>query len=80
MMSAKKMIETYVRFGLDEATWNMFYQMRNHDLISYDAWVKFCETCKGYELAGELEDTIIDTANNNKVMYVIDENGFWVKA
>lgn len=81
MMSVKKMIELYVNYGLDQDTWDMLYKMRCHDLISYDNWVKFYETCKGWEFNPDDNGlTIIDTDKDNKVVYKQDKDGFYVKA
>ena len=81
MMSVKKMIELYVNYGLDQDTWEMLYEMRCHDLISYDNWMKFADTCKGWEFNPDDNGlTIIDTDKDNKVVYKQDENGFYVKA
>ena len=81
MMSVKKMIELYVSYGLDTETWEMLYKMRCHDLISYDNWTKFYETCKGWEFNDEDNGaTIIDTCNDNKLVYKRNEDGFYVKA
>ena len=73
MMSVKKMVETYVRFECSEETWNMFYMMHMHDLISYDNWKKFYEKCKGWYVT---EDGIHDVDNDDKLVYIRDDNGF----
>ena len=79
MLSVKKMIDIYVNHGLSEETWRMLYNMSWHNLISYDAWERFCNTCRGYEFDEGDGTTIIDTANDCKVVYKTDENGFWKK-
>ena len=79
VVSVKAMVETYVNFELDEKTWVMFYNMRCHDLISHDTWTKFYTKCKGWTLTDNGE-AVIDTDNDNKILYKRDSNGFLVKA
>ena len=79
VMSVKAMIETYVNFELDEDTWDMFYNMKSHNLISYDTWEAFYNKCKGWVIA-DSGDAVIDTANNDKVIYIRDSEGYLVKA
>lgn len=76
MLSAKKMIETYITYGLDKATWNMFYEMRCHDLVSYEAYDKFYDTC--VDMRYNEDETQILDANGN-ILYQIDEQGYMVK-
>lgn len=78
-MSVNKMINLYVTYGLDEETWEMLYRMTCHNLISSENWAKFQETCKGYQFSDGDGTKIIDTCNNDKVVYVTDESGYWVK-
>ena len=79
VMSVKAMIETYVNFELDEDTWEMFYNMKFHNLISYDTWEAFYNKCKGWVM-DDSGDAVIDTANNDKVIYIRDSEGYLVKA
>ena len=79
VMSVKAMIETYVNFELSEETWEMFINMRCHYLISYDTWMAFCNKCKGWAMA-DSGDAVIDTDNNDKIVYIRDSEGFLVKA
>ena len=79
VMSVKAMVETYVNFELSEDTWKMFYDMKFHNLISYDAWLAFENKCKGWVL-NDNGDAIIDTDNDNKIIYKRDSRGFLVKA
>ena len=78
VISVKSMIVTYIRYGLDDRTWEMFYNMRCHDLITYDDWMKFAETCSGFSFSEDAR-TIIDINKGDKVLYTLDEQGFWVK-
>ena len=78
VMSVKSMIETYVNFELGENTWNMFYQMTIHKLISFETWRQFVTKCKGWVLSDD-GGAIIDS-NNNMIIYKRDERGFLVKA
>ena len=79
VMNVKSMIETYVNFELSEDTWNMFLQMANHDLISYETWTKFFMKCKGWVLSDD-GDAVIDFGNNDMIVYKRNELGFLVKA
>lgn len=79
VMSVKSMIETYVNYGLDNTTWEMLYNMSCHNLISYDDWMKFANTCGGWQFDDDNGLTIIDTNDDCKVVYEADENGYWVK-
>ena len=79
IMNVKSMIETYVKFELSEDTWNMFYQMANHDLISFETWNKFFMKCRGWVLSDD-GDAIIDSDNNNMIVYKRDAFGYLVKA
>ena len=79
VMSVKSMIETYVKFELSEDTWNMFLQMANHDLISYETWTNFFMKCKGWVLSDN-GDAVIDFDNNDMIVYKRNEYGQLVKA
>ena len=79
VMNVKSMIETYVNFELSEDTWNMFLQMANHDLISCETWTKFFMKCKGWVLSDD-GDAIIDSDNNDMIVYKRDDSGRLVKA
>lgn len=79
VISVNSMIETYVSYGLDEETWEMFYKMRCHNLISNDVWGRFNNTCKGWQFGPDNGLTIIDSENNGKIIYITDENGFYKK-
>lgn len=79
VMSVKSMIETYVNFELSEDTWNMFHQMAIHNLISYEIWNKFFLKCKGWVMSDD-GDAVIDSDNNDMIVYKRDETGFLVKA
>ena len=79
VMSVESMIETYVKFELSEDTWNMFLQMANHDLISYETWTKFFMKCKGWVLSND-GDAVIDFDNNDMIVYKRDDFGHLVKA
>lgn len=76
MLSAKKMIDTYITYGLDKATWNMFYEMRCHDLVTREAYNKFYETCTDMRYNDD-ETKIID--GNGKVLYEMDDQGYMIK-
>ena len=78
IMTVKSMIETYVNFELSEDTWNMFYQMASHNLISFETWEKFFVKCKSWVLSDD-GDAIIDY-ETNMIVYKRDESGFLVKA
>lgn len=79
VITVKSMIETYVNYGLEESTWEMFYNMRCHNLISNEDWNRFYETCKGWQYDEGIGHTIIDTARDCKVVYKMDEQGFYEK-
>ena len=79
VMSVKAMIETYVNFELNEDTWDMFYNMSCHNLISYDTWKAFYNKCKGWVMT-DSGNAVIDTANDDKVIYIRDGEGYLVKA
>lgn len=79
VMSVNSMIETYVNFELSEDTWNMFLQMANHDLISYETWTKFFMKCKGWVLSDD-GAAVIDFDNNDMIVYKRDDFGHLVKA
>ena len=79
VMSVKAMIETYINFELSENTWEMFYNMNCHNLISYDTWTAFYNKCKGWVLTDN-GDAVIDTDNEDKIIYKRDKDGFLVKA
>lgn len=76
MMSVKAMIELYLRYNIDENTWDMLYQMRCHELISYENWKKFYETCKDWAF-DESGDNVVDAEGNE--LYHYGEDGFLVK-
>ena len=76
MMSVKAMVELYLLHSLDEHTWNMLLQMSQHELISYENWKKFYETCKDW-VFDESGDNVVDAEGNK--LYHYDENGFLVK-
>ena len=77
VMSVKSMIETYVNFELSEDTWDMFYQMSTHNLISFETWNQFFTKCKSWVITDD-GDAIIDY-DNNMIVYKRDELGFLVK-
>ena len=79
VMSVNSMIETYVNFGLSEDTWDMFYQMAAHDLISSETWNKFFMNCRGWVLSDD-GDAVIDSDNGDMIVYKRDELGYLVKA
>lgn len=79
VMSVKAMVETYINFELSEDTWEMFYNMRSHNLISEDTWTAFYNKCKGWFLTDN-GDAVIDTNNDEKIIYKRDSDGFLVKA
>lgn len=79
IMTVQSMIETYVKFELSEDTWNMFLEMANHDLISYETWTKFFMKCKGWVLSYN-GDSVIDFDNNDMIVYKRNEFGVLVKA
>ena len=79
IMSVKQLVETYIKFELSENTWEMFYNMSCHNLISYNTWTAFYNKCKGWVLTDN-GDAIIDTNNDDKIIYKRDNNGFLVKA
>ena len=79
VMTVESMIETYVKFGLSEDTWNMFLQMATHDLISYGTWTKFFMKTKGWVLSYD-GDTVIDFDNDVMIVYKRDNTGHLVKA
>lgn len=79
VMSVKSMIETYVYFELSVDTWNMFHQMVSHNLISFETWNKFFMKCKGWTMSDN-GDAVIDSDNNDMIVYKRDEFGFLVKA
>lgn len=79
VMSVKAMVETYINFELSDETWEMFYNMHCHNLISYDTWTAFYKKCKGWVLTDN-GDAVVDMDNDNKVIYKRDNDGFLVKA
>ena len=79
VMNVKSMIETYVNFELSEDTWNMFYQMAIHNLISLETWNEFFIKCIGWYMSDD-GDAIIDSCNNNMIVYKRDDSGYLVKA
>lgn len=74
MMSVKKMIDLYVRYDVDECTWDMLYNMTCHGLISRDNWIKFSNICSGWVLDGT---SIRD--QDGLLVYRIGEDGCWHK-
>ena len=78
IMTVKSMIETYVNFELSVETWEMFYQMANHNLISSETWNKFFMKCKSWTMSDD-GDSVIDY-DTNMIVYKRDELGFLVKA
>lgn len=78
VMSVKSMIETYVNFELSEDTWDMFYQMACHDLISSETWEKFFFKCKSLVMSDD-GNAIIDY-DNDMIVYKRDDSGYFVKA
>lgn len=78
IISVKSMIETYVRYGLDGTTWEMFYDMACHNLITQDAWIEFTNICSGW-VFDDKGFNIIDTNDNCKVIYNLNDKGDWVK-
>lgn len=79
VITVKRMIETYVAYGLSEDTWKMFYNMYCHNLITNDDWNKFFNTCRGLQFDNDDNFTIIDTDNNDIVVYEADEYGMFHK-
>ena len=79
VISVKSMVETYVAYGLDDSTWEMFYMMRCHNLITSEVWTEFFNTCRGWQIDPEDGLTIIDTERNDKIIYQADEYGVFVK-
>lgn len=79
VLTAKSMVEMYVNYGLSSDTWKMFYDMTCHDLISNENWTKFCEICNGLQYDSVDGRTIIDTDNGDKVVYKMDNDGFYIK-
>ena len=79
VIGLRSMIETYVNFELSEDTWNMFYQMYMHNLIPFETWRQFFTKCRGWVLSDD-GDAIIDSDNNDMIVYKRDEMGFLVKA
>lgn len=73
MISLKRMIEVYVENECSEDTWNMFYQMANHELITKDVWEKFSKKCEDWY--SELDGIY----SYNELIYERDEDGTLVK-
>lgn len=78
VISVKSMVETYVNFELSEDTWNMFYKMACHDLISSETWNKFFMKCKGWVISDD-GNSVIDS-DNDMIVYKRDDSGYLVKA
>ena len=74
-MNARKMERIYVEYGLDVDTWDMFYKMRLHGLISETIWELFYKRC-GDLAYGEVNGTIIHS-ETGKVAYTQDIRGNW---
>ena len=79
VMSVKAMIETYINSELSGETWQLFYNMKCHNLISYDTWTTFYGKCKGWVMTNS-GDAVIDMDNDNKIIYIRDSEGYLVKA
>lgn len=75
-MSVKKMIELYVTYELSETTWDMLREMSYHQLISYDNWMKFFDTCKDWTFS-EDGDQIVDSYG--RIYYTRNADGYMVK-
>lgn len=74
IISAKSMEETYVTYGLDETTWNMFYNMSCHGLISQETWYKFYDQCHGYTYGDDSQTTIVN--QHGVTVYRMDDQGY----
>lgn len=74
-MNAKEMERIYIAYGLDDDTWNMFYNMRLHGIISEKTWELFYKRCQDLEF-GEVLGTIIHFGTG-KVAYTQDFEGNW---
>lgn len=79
VLTAKSMVEIYVNYGLSKDTWEMFYNMTCHGLISGENWTKFSEICIGLQYDSVDGRTIIDTSDNGKVVYEMNNDGFYIK-
>lgn len=72
-MSLKKMIEIYVEYGVDNATWEMFHKMACHGIISQDTWSKFYNKCHAWYFDEEVNG-IVDS-ETEIVHYLYDDKG-----
>lgn len=79
IMSAKAMEELYIRYELDEKTWDMLYNMASHNLIDHETWVKFSNKCKGYTFKDEEQTEVIDDYENQNVIYIRNKDGVLVR-
>lgn len=77
IISAKRMEEIYVNYGLDEKTWEMFREMSFHGLINRSVWNKFFDTCHGYTYGDDTQTTIVN--QHGVTVYRMDEQGYMRK-
>lgn len=71
-MTFKKMCETYINYEFSEDTWNMFYMMRCHNLITDEQWTRFYNKFKDISL----DDAGNGVDSEGKIVYKRDKDGF----
>lgn len=76
VITAKKMEEVYIEYGLDGDVWSMFYRMTLTKLITDKTWSEFSERCRGWTM--DDNGNVVDI--DEKVIYKRDKDGFLVKA
>ena len=77
IISAQSMEEIYVTYGLDEKTWEMFYNMTCHGLINNNVWNKFYDKCRGYTYGNDEQTTIVN--QHGVTVYRMDDQGYMKK-
>ena len=76
-MTVKKMIELYVRYELDDKTYEMFWLMTCRGLITRNNWRKFSNICANWCL-DDTQMEIIDGFGHT--LYRRDRSGFFEKS
>lgn len=75
-ISLNEMIKMYIQRNLDFNTFDMFYQMAEHELISSALWNTFYDECASLEIDDEGKNIVYPSG---EVVYAQDGNGNWAK-